>query len=87
MTKNAIIGKAHRIGLALRGNPSKPARVHTATLITFPPKGQCQWADADPQSLAFQFCGKKVEDLDSVWCPEHRERVYIRGSASKIAAD
>ena len=53
MSKNAVIGKAHRLGLSGRPSPirrdARPVR-----RVSGP---SCQWPSGDPQSADFHFCG------------------------------
>ena len=72
MTKNAIIGKAHRIGLrARRASPKRrPARIVRMNERT------CQWPSGDPGNPDFHMCGDTAID-GKPYCAEHYARAYI----------
>ena len=73
MTKNAVIGKAHRIGLKARRASPKRSRARLLRL-----NGQsCQWPFGDPGEPDFHFCGKPAMPGKS-YCPDHFARAYIR---------
>jgi GcrA cell cycle regulator len=79
VTRNAVIGKAHRLGLAAR--PS-PIRVERAPAAPRPAaanyKGPtCQWPIGDPASQDFKFCGAPIEP-GRPYCAHHCENAYIR---------
>ena len=54
VTRNAVIGKAHRLGLSSRPSPIK--RVNHP--ITAPHERMCQWPIGNPRDPSFRFCGK-----------------------------
>ncbi len=76
VTRNAVIGKANRLGL------SEPSKVmHTLSIklkyAQNPGPGRCQWPLGDPQRDDFQFCGKEIRK-GSPYCPDHRLLAYRR---------
>ena len=75
-TRNAVIGKAHRIGLSGRPSPikkkSSTARRTTMTAIT---ERMCKWPFGDPKKSDFYFCGRAV-DVATTYCAEHRALAY-----------
>ena len=80
MTKNAIIGKAHRIGLKARRASPRRTRAQLVKL-----NGRsCQWPFGDPGQPEFHFCGKQALSGKS-YCPEHYARAYIRVSVPQVA--
>ena len=67
ITRNAVIGKANRLGLSQQGKkPEKPEPDH----VIVPSAKQCQWPFGDPGDANFHFCGKPVQP-DWPYCPEH----------------
>ena len=76
ITRNAVIGKAHRLGLAGRPSPIqgeiKPRRVPANY------KGPtCQWPIGDPSTNEFKFCGAPSE-FGRPYCAEHCGVAYLR---------
>ncbi|MEI8397221.1 MAG: GcrA family cell cycle regulator [Rhodospirillaceae bacterium] len=75
ISRNAIIGKAHRLGLSGRPSPIKKKKdVKTATLYVLTER-MCKWPFGDPKKPDFHFCGKTV-DVMMTYCPEHRAMAY-----------
>lgn len=77
VTKNAVIGKVHRIGLQKRDSPivrkDRPADVVKLENLK---SGMCSWPEGDPGTDAFRFCGKPVA-RDKPYCPGHCDRAYV----------
>lgn len=77
VTKNSVIGRAHRSGLIPRAKvrdlPSPPPMAR----VTFPPKGHCLWADHHVGDPEFFFCGEPVANVDESWCERHRAIVFL----------
>lgn len=81
-TKNAVIGKAHRLKLNQRENPiaRKPPYVVELTAHS------CRWPEGHPGEAGFHFCGKPVM-TGKPYCREHVARAYIQPkSAAERAA-
>ncbi len=74
ISRNAIIGKAHRLGLAGRPSPIKKRELKLATLQVITER-MCKWPFGDPKKPDFHFCGKAV-DVTVTYCPEHRALAY-----------
>jgi len=75
VTRNAVIGKAHRLGLA--GRPS-PIRSDGPIVRRAKYKGPtCQWPIGDPSSDKFQFCGAPIEP-GRPYCAKHCQVAYIK---------
>jgi GcrA cell cycle regulator len=77
MSRNAVIGKAHRIGLT--GRPSPIRRQHQAEVVFFPTLSQlendmCKWP-LDLPGSQFRFCGCKTSDKGP-YCADHRAKAY-----------
>ena len=81
MSRNAVIGKAHRLGLS--GRPS-PIRKKTEAVVEVPSAGatilsltdrMCKWPIGDPKLPGFHFCGKSA--LPGMpYCAEHAAVAY-----------
>ena len=76
VSKNAVVGKAHRLGLAARPSPIKRNDV---TLISVVVDGDrpCQWPFGDPSADGFHFCGAPVL-VGKPYCPAHCDLAYVR---------
>ena len=79
MSKNAVIGKAHRLGLSGRPSPirretrqARPAR----RIVTGP---VCQWPIGDPRLPGFHFCGEPALP-GKPYCGSHCASAYTRSS-------
>lgn len=80
ITRNAVIGKAHRLGLSGRPSPirKKPAAqaepVAGATILNLTDR-MCKWPIGDPREPGFHFCGRpSVSGLP--YCAEHAAVAY-----------
>ena len=84
VTKNAVVGKVHRLGLPKRQSPiqRKPAAKKKApepevvTLDKLRP-GMCAWPIGDPGTPGFHFCGEKSTE-GKPYCEPHCEQAYVR---------
>ncbi len=90
VTKNAVVGKAHRIGLAMR-RPPAVRKVRDAEVIRLDglASGMCSWPEGEPGTDEFRFCGQKPTLPDKPYCAEHCQRAYpsgLRGKGSSEAA-
>jgi GcrA cell cycle regulator len=73
ITKNAVIGKANRLGLdprVVRVAPARPA-------IDWFGSDECAWPIGYPGEPDFRFCREKREAGMS-YCPAHRRRAYAK---------
>jgi len=74
VTRNAVIGKAHRLGLSGRPSPIKKKPSKGATILSLTER-MCKWPVGDPKSPDFHFCGKHaVSGLP--YCAEHAALAY-----------
>ena len=77
VTKNAVIGKVHRLGLTKRGSPirpkTKPAEVISLAALR---PGMCSWPEGDPSTKEFHFCGEPAIS-EKPYCAEHCRRAYV----------
>ena len=86
ITRNAIIGKLHRLGLSvarirkpvptLIAPEPRPARVGV-TLLELTSK-TCRWPLGDPQQEGFAFCGEVILE-GCPYCNGHAKIAYNRG--------
>lgn len=91
VTRNAVIGKAHRMGLASRPSPvkaepakpkktavpKKASRKDTKQYVTLLDltERMCKWPIGHPGDADFHFCGKP--SVPSMpYCKEHCEMAY-----------
>jgi GcrA cell cycle regulator len=92
LTRNAVIGKAHRLGLA--GKPvaverPKPAPVAPApqprsggaTILNLTDR-MCKWPIGDPKQAGFHFCGRSANP-GLPYCQEHAALAYQPASKKR----
>ena len=72
-SRNAVIGKVHR--LKLDGRPSPIKRKTVGLSILEIQSTMCVWPFGDPKENDFYFCGKDVYP-GSPYCQEHKEEAY-----------
>lgn len=97
VTRNAVIGKAHRLGLKGRPSPirkekvvaaPKPARRQVAAGVPARPSRvsdrQCHWPIGHPREPGFHFCGEPAL-ADKPYCEEHCNIAYRRSESSAAA--
>ncbi len=93
ITRNAVIGKAHRLGLASRPSPiqgeprpraaapppppPRPAAAPAAASAARHKGPSCQWPIGDPSSQEFAFCGEPSEP-GRPYCAKHCTVAYLR---------
>jgi len=75
ISRNAIIGKAHRLGLAGRASPIKKKKEIKLASLSHLTERMCKWPFGDPRKPDFHFCGKAV-DITMTYCAEHRALAY-----------
>lgn len=77
ITKNAVIGKVHRLGLTQR-RPSpkaKPEPVHVLRLEALR-AGMCSWPTGEPGEASFHFCGSPALH-GKPYCGKHCAVAYV----------
>lgn len=91
VSKNAVVGKAHRLGLKGRPSPIKrtgkaPAkaaepepRVHSMVDLSH---NTCRWPIGDPKEPGFHFCGRPTLP-GKPYCAEHAAVAYVSGGKSR----
>ena len=72
ITRNAVIGKANRMGLSQQ---PKKVVVEEPERMTMPSTKHCQWPFGDPNDADFYFCGKAIVP-DWPYCQEHCGEAY-----------
>ena len=77
ITRNAVIGKAHRLGLKSR--PSPIVRDAAATILTLNDR-MCKWPVGHPGEAGFHFCGKKAQG-GAPYCYDHAKLAYQPGTS------
>ena len=82
VTRNAVIGKAHRMGLSSRPSPIKKTQKPAAPAVK---ERSCQWPIGHPGSDDFHFCGEAAEP-GRPYCSAHCEVAYRRSSNGENAA-
>ena len=84
VTKNAVIGKVHRIGLVPRVITEKPAPPPTRNVFDF--NGSvCMWPIGHPGDADFHFCGTAPVS-GKPYCAKHAGQAYIRPKEAKPEA-
>lgn len=80
ITKNAVIGKVHRLGLPKRRQSPK-AEPENANVIRLDrlSVGMCSWPIGNPGEADFHFCGEKAVP-GKPYCAEHCAVAYIKVS-------
>ena len=74
VTKNAVIGKVHRIGLTPRVITQKPPPRRNVFDFTGP---ACMWPIGHPTDDDFHFCGGRPV-AGKPYCEHHVAKAYIR---------
>src|SRR5579864_8898805 len=85
ITKNAVVGKAHRIGCAARPSPLKSPPWPRVALPVAGREG-CRWIEGDDHLERLRrgaaiYCGKPATEPGGAWCALHKKRVYHRGTS------
>jgi len=86
VTKNAVVGKVHRLGLPKRGSPikQKPKPTEVISLGVLRP-GMCCWPEGEPGTEEFHFCGEPTIPKKP-YCAAHCERAYVKPSKERKTA-
>ncbi len=80
VTRNAVIGKANRLGIsASKTNKVKFPKKNYVTI--FPDDNQCQWPFGHPNENNFYFCAEEVQK-NRPYCEEHCGQAYRKLSVS-----
>jgi GcrA cell cycle regulator len=82
LTKNAVVGKAHRLSLAPRPSPLKgPPKRRVVVDFSGP---SCSWPIGHPGEKHFHFCGARPLG-GKPYCAEHAAMAYIPPKKSNAA--
>jgi len=89
VTRNAVIGKVHRLGLRSRPSPIRREQGRARTPAPKPvesrPKRvserECHWPIGHPREQGFHFCGAPAEP-DRPYCAAHCAVAYRRSDNS-----
>ena len=83
VSKNAVVGKAHRLGLPKRQSPI-PTRGREADIVKLDGlgAGMCCWPEGEPGKPGFRFCGKPAVP-SKPYCAEHCARAYVKSSKER----
>ena len=86
VTKNAVVGKVHRLGLPKRGSPIRQ-EPKTAQIISLEAlrAGMCCWPEGEPGKDNFRFCGDPIVP-ENPYCAHHCERAYVKNLKNKKTA-
>ena len=85
MSRNAVVGKAHRLGLAARASPILRRPEAVAAAAPPRPGPHCKWPIGDPRTDRFGFCSK--ESLPGrPYCADHCAQAYATWSTGDGAA-
>ena len=84
VSRNAVIGKANRLGLSSQ-RPPAARRIAPVEPVHLGTTRSCQWPHGDPRKEDFYFCGAKVIPGKS-YCLEHWQIAYRRPDAEINAA-
>ena len=71
ISKNAVVGKAHRLGLDSRAAPVA-ARAPVVVALS---RHACQWPVGHPGETGFHFCGSPSAQ-GKPYCNEHASKAY-----------
>ncbi len=78
ITKNAVVGKVHRLGLPKRYTPvAKKVESSSVVRLESLKAGMCSWPDGEPGTDEFRFCGHPAIE-GKPYCAEHCARAYVR---------
>ena len=82
ITRNAVIGKVHRLGLVPRVITQKPAPRRNVFEFTGP---VCMWPHGHPGDEDFHFCGGRPIP-GKPYCADHSAVAYIKPKEQKSNA-
>ena len=74
-TRNAVIGKAHRLGLSRK--VAKPAPEPQGVTVRHLSERMCRWPIGHPGEPGFRFCGHSAT-TGRPYCEEHCAVAYRR---------
>ena len=82
ITKNAVVGKAHRLSLSPRPSPVKASsiprlKLKPAARVVEMSGPSCSWPSGHPGEKGFHFCGARAMS-GKPYCAEHAAVAYVR---------
>ena len=81
ISKNAVVGKAHRLNLKPRPSPLKRPPTRRIVGVTAP---SCTWPLGHPGDAGFHFCGKRPVQ-GKPYCTEHAAMAYVAPKKTNAA--
>ena len=69
ISRNAVIGKDHRLELSGRASPIQRSKAPKLTLVALKER-MCRWPIGHPGEPDFHFCGGEARP-NSPYCPDH----------------
>lgn len=86
ITKNAVIGKVHRLGLPQRRPTQKPEPV-AANVIKLEAlsANMCSWPLGNPGEVTFHFCGEETVP-GKPYCSTHCAIAYVKTTSQRDTA-
>jgi len=95
VTKNAVVGKVHRLGLAKRKSPIQVRTDHAGEAgevgeakivgLEMLRAGMCSWPDGDPAEEELRFCGRPAIP-DKPYCAAHCAKAYVKNTRDRKKA-
>ncbi len=82
ISRNAVIGKAHRLGLSNRGKPRTSDAAERISGLNLTER-MCRWPIGHPGEPGFRFCAEPRQQ-GRPYCREHCALAY-RGKAEEAA--
>ena len=85
ISKNAVIGRVHRLGLPKRNSPIiRTPPPQSSSLLTLEKIGpnQCRFPLGGPKERAIEFCGEPVIE-GKPYCGPHAARCFLKPSRDK----
>ena len=84
VSKNAVVGKVHRLGLPKRPSPLPRKKAEPEKLLTLANLGpeQCRWPLGEWKERAVAFCGEPIV-MGMPYCLTHCRKSYVRASHEK----
>ena len=93
VTRNAVVGKVHRLGLPKRASPIHRSGKAAEPVLRRVPRlsntewnrSKCTWPIGDPQSSEFHFCGDPISD-GRPYCEHHCGLAYTTYTRPRTTA-
>lgn len=82
ITKNAVIGKVHRLGLPKRRLPPEKPETFQVIRLSELHSGMCSWPMGNPGDDAFHFCGAEAI-TGKPYCSRHCEVAYVKSAKER----